>query len=65
MVGSQLINSMTNWNGTRAFKVMSLWVPREGYEETEDQGQAREVIIECLTGSFGFKLAHGLILETH
>lgn len=63
MVGSQLINSIMNWNGTRAFKLMSLSIPREGDGETEDQRQAREIIFECLRRSFGFKLAHGLILR--
>lgn len=63
MVGSQLINSMRNWNGNMAFKLMSLSIPRGGEEETEDQVKAREIVIERLTRSSGFELAHGLILR--
>lgn len=38
MVGSQLINEFTAWNGPRAFELMSLPLPKKGEEvETEDQ----------------------------
>ncbi|ODA77828.1 hypothetical protein RJ55_06430 [Drechmeria coniospora] len=63
MAGSQLINEMTDWNGPRQFELMSLPLPREGEEETDEQRQGREIVEACLTRSFGFKLAHGLILR--
>ncbi|PGH16761.1 hypothetical protein AJ80_05076 [Polytolypa hystricis UAMH7299] len=63
MVGSQLINEMTAWDGRRAFELMSLSLPKEGEEETADQKQAREIVEACLSRSYGFKLAHGLILR--
>ncbi|KAI0534914.1 hypothetical protein GGR58DRAFT_515741 [Xylaria digitata] len=63
MVGSQLIQQYTNWNGTEAFRLMSLSLPRAGGEESEDQKKAREIVEGCLSRSFGFKLAHGYILQ--
>jgi len=63
MVGSQLINELTMWNGPRAFELMSLSLPKEGEDETADQKQAREIVEGCLSRSYGFKLAHGLILK--
>ncbi|KUI58999.1 hypothetical protein VP1G_06227 [Cytospora mali] len=63
MVGSQLINEMTAWDGPRAFELMSLRLPREGEPESEDQKLAREIVEACLSRSFGFKLAHGMILK--
>ncbi len=63
MVGSQLINEYTSWNGQRAFDLMSLPLPSEGECETEDQKVAREIVEGCLSRSFGFKLAHGLIIR--
>ncbi|KAK3058633.1 hypothetical protein LTR09_000198 [Extremus antarcticus] len=63
MEGSQLINELTAWNGPEAFRLMSLSLPKEGETETEDQAKAREIVEECLRRSFGFKLAHGLILR--
>lgn len=63
MVGSQLINEITAWDGQKAFDFMSLPLPKEGEEETADQKQAREIVEACLQKSFGFKLAHGLILR--
>lgn len=65
MVGSQLINDMTAWDGRRAFELMSLQLPREGEPESEDQKLAREIVEACLSRSFGFKLAHGMILKVH
>ncbi|KAF7712587.1 Capsule polysaccharide biosynthesis protein [Penicillium ucsense] len=62
MVGSQLINEMTAWNGPRAFELMSLSLPGQGEKESEDQQKAREIVEACLSRSFAFKLAHGLIL---
>jgi hypothetical protein len=62
MVGSQLINEMTAWNGNRAFELMSLRLPKEGEEESPDQALAREIVEACLSRSFAFKLAHGLII---
>lgn len=63
MVGSQLINELTAWDGKMAFDRMSLWLPKEGEAETEEQKQAREIVEACLQKSFAFKLAHGLILR--
>lgn len=63
MVGSQLINDFTAWNGPRAFELMSLSLPKEGETENSDQRLAREIVEACLQRSFGFKLAHGLILR--
>jgi hypothetical protein len=42
---------------------MSLPLPREGEVESAEQKQAREIVEACLQKSFGFKLAHGLILR--
>lgn len=62
MVGSQLINEMTAWDGHRAFALMSLTLPADGSAETDDQKQARAIVEACLSRSFGFKLAHGMII---
>ncbi len=63
MVGSQLINEITGWDGQKAFNLMSLSLPKEGEVESAEQKQAREIVEACLQKSFGFKLAHGLILR--
>jgi hypothetical protein len=63
MVGSQLINEITGWDGRKAFDLMSLSLPEEGETESAGQRQAREIVEACLQKSFGFKLAHGLILR--
>ncbi|TKA79843.1 hypothetical protein B0A55_02776 [Friedmanniomyces simplex] len=63
MVGSQLINEFTEWKGQRAFDLMSLHLPGHGEKDTADQKQAREIVEACLSRSFGFKLAHGLIIR--
>lgn len=63
MVGSQLINEMTAWDGRKAFHLMSLSLPKEGEVESAEQKEAREIVEACLQRSFGFKLAHGLILR--
>lgn len=63
MVGSQLINDMTAWDGPRAFKLMSLRLPEPGEPETGDQKLAREIVEACLSRSFSFKLAHGMIIR--
>jgi len=63
MPGSQLINDLTEWNGPRAFELMSLSLPQAGEEESADQAKAREIVEACLSRSFGFKLAHGLIIR--
>ena len=65
MVGSQLINEMTAWNGQKAFDLMSLSLPKEGEVENAVQKEAREIVEACLQRSFGIKLAHGLILRVH
>lgn len=63
MERSQLINVYTQWNGPRAWELMSLPLPADGAEETEDQKLAREIVVGCLQRSWGFKLAHGLIIR--
>ena len=63
MEGSQLINIFTEWNGRMAFDLMSLRLPQEGETESAEQRRAREIVQACLQKSFGFKLAHGLILR--
>ena len=63
MVGAQLINEMTEWDGQKAFQLMSLSLPKVGEVESAEQKQAREIVEACLQKSFGFKLAHGLILR--
>jgi hypothetical protein len=63
MVGSQLINQMTAWDGPKQHALMSLPLPGPGEQESEDQKLAREIVEACLSRSFGFKLATGLILR--
>lgn len=63
MVGSQLINEMTAWDGPRAYDLMSLSLPKDGDPETEDQKLARGIVEACLSRSFSFKLAHGMIVR--
>jgi hypothetical protein len=63
MEGSQLINAMTAWDGPKAFELMSLSLPQADEQESARQRQAREIVEGCLQKSFGFKLAHGLILR--
>ncbi|KAI2632569.1 hypothetical protein GGS26DRAFT_582250 [Hypomontagnella submonticulosa] len=65
MVGSQLINEMTNWDGKKAFELMSLPLPKDGEAESAEQKQAREIVEACLQKSFGFKLAHGMIIRVY
>ncbi len=62
-MGAQLINDLTNWNGREAFRLMSLRLPEDGEAESEDQALARKIVESCLQRSFGFKLAHGLIVR--
>ncbi|KAJ5946117.1 Capsular polysaccharide synthesis [Penicillium verhagenii] len=63
MEGSQLINELTAWNGQDAFDLLSLPMPKDGEVESDLQKKAREIVEACLSRSFGFKLAHGLILR--
>ncbi|KAL5407886.1 hypothetical protein PMIN03_006856 [Paraphaeosphaeria minitans] len=63
MEGSQLINDFTAWDGPRAFRLLSLQLPKNGKEETQEQSEARQIVEGCLSRSFGFKLAHGLIIK--
>ncbi|GAB7355453.1 hypothetical protein MBLNU459_g5957t2 [Dothideomycetes sp. NU459] len=64
MVGSQFINELTAWDGQKAFDLMSLSLPKRGEQESAKQKEAREIVEACLQKSFGFKLAHGIILKT-
>ncbi|KAF3070578.1 hypothetical protein GL218_00003 [Daldinia childiae] len=63
MEGSQLINEVTSWDGKKAFHLMSLPLPKRDEVESPEQKQAREIVEACLQRSFGFKLAHGLIIR--
>lgn len=63
MEGSQLINEMTEWDGHKAFRLMSLPLPQDGEDESSEQKHAREIVEACLAKSFGFKLAHGIIIR--
>ncbi len=63
MIGAQYINQLTAWDGPRAFELMSLPLPKAGEIESDDQKKAREIVESCLSKSFGFKLAHGLIIR--
>ncbi|KAK6083240.1 capsule polysaccharide biosynthesis [Seiridium cupressi] len=63
MVGAQLINEYTQWNGKLAFDLMSLSLRRDGERESAQQAKAREIVENCLSRSFGFKLATGIILR--
>lgn len=63
MEGSQLINELTAWDGPKAFKLMSLSLPLPGGVESDEQREAREIVEACLSRSFHFKLAHGLIVR--
>lgn len=63
MVGSQLINEMTAWDGPKQFELMSLRLPSEGEQESEGQKLARQIVEACLRRSFGFKLATGIIVR--
>ncbi len=63
MEGSQLINQITEWDGCKAFDLMSFSLPQKGETESTEQTLAREIVEACLQRSFGFKLAHGLILR--
>ncbi|KAI1340953.1 hypothetical protein F5Y15DRAFT_378402 [Xylariaceae sp. FL0016] len=63
MEHGQLINEYTNWDGHEAFRLMSLPLPRDGEDESADQKRAREIVEACLSRSFSFKLAHGIIIK--
>jgi len=63
MVGAQVINQFTDWDGRRAFELMSLQIPCAEEIESVDQAKARKIVETCLQKSFGFKLAHRLILR--
>lgn len=63
LVGAQLYNEYTAWDGSLAFELMSLSLPRDGEAESEKQAKAREIVEGCLSRSFGFKLATGLIVR--
>lgn len=63
MVGSQLINEITAWNGPKQFELMSLRVSKDDEEESNDQRLARQIVEDCLTKSFGMKLATGMIIR--
>lgn len=62
-IGSQLINTYTKWDGRVAWELLKLQLPSDGEIESDDHQRAREIVEGCLERSFGFKLAHGLILR--
>jgi hypothetical protein len=53
------IYQITEWDGQKAFDLMSLSLPKEGEVESAQQKKAKEIFEACLQRSFGFKLAHG------
>ncbi|MCJ1312555.1 hypothetical protein MMC25_006229 [Agyrium rufum] len=61
--GSFLYNKVTARDGRKAFELMSFLLPKDGEEESAKQEQAREIVEGSLQRSFGFKLAHGLVVE--
>lgn len=75
MVGAQLINDMTAWDGHRAFDLMSLPVKEiESYpsdsslhmvdsQSVVDHQLARDIVTHILRDSFAMKLATGIILK--
>lgn len=63
LTGSQLINQLTGWSGPRQFELLSKALPAAGEAENEEQREARNIVEQCLTTSFAFKLATGLILR--
>ncbi|USP74746.1 uncharacterized protein yc1106_02020 [Curvularia clavata] len=65
MSGSQLINDLTGWNGRAQFELMSQKMPERGAKEDDQQKKAREIIQTVLQKSWGFKLAHGMILAVY
>jgi hypothetical protein len=65
MSGSQLINELTGWNGRAQFELMSRKMPEQGAKEDDQQKEAREIIQKVLQKSWGFKLAHGMILAVY
>ncbi|EMD85400.1 hypothetical protein COCC4DRAFT_66421 [Bipolaris maydis ATCC 48331] len=65
MSGSQLINELTDWNGRAQFELLSTNMPEKGTKEDEKQRKAREIIQAVLQNSWGFKLAHGMILAVY
>ncbi|KUJ07631.1 uncharacterized protein LY89DRAFT_691697 [Mollisia scopiformis] len=60
---SQLMNVYTQWNGQRAFDLMSLHLPAEGEQETPDQKEARTIVEHHLSNSTIVKLAQGIIVK--
>lgn len=65
MSGSQLINELTDWNGRAQFDLMSRKMPERGAKEDDQQKKARDIIQTVLQNSWGFKLAHGMILAVY
>lgn len=63
LVGAQLINDYTAWDGVLAHRLLNLSLPAPGETERDDQKKAREIVEGCLSRSFGFKLATGIILR--
>ncbi|KAL8651775.1 MAG: hypothetical protein Q9226_004550 [Calogaya cf. arnoldii] len=48
MVGAQLINEITAWDGRKAFDLLSLPLPESGARGTYEQQQTREIVEACL-----------------
>ncbi|KAF2762231.1 capsule polysaccharide biosynthesis protein [Pseudovirgaria hyperparasitica] len=54
-----LIEIMTGFDGPKAFRLMSLPLPKEGESESPDQVEARTLVENVLRRSFAVKMAHG------
>jgi hypothetical protein len=50
---------MTGWNGSRAFQLLSLNLPKSGEQETADQKLASDIVEKSVAESCCLKLMHG------
>jgi hypothetical protein len=60
---SQMMNMFTSWNGRKSFELMSLPLPKEGEQETEDQRLARVIVERHLGKSHVVKLWQGFVVK--
>lgn len=59
MAHSYAHEQLTNWDGTRQQRLLSLKLPEPGEEETEDQKLARSMVEVVVGNSWCLKLGHG------